>query len=98
MLLLSKDDIEKGLSSLYAWKYNNKSIRKIYSFNAYLDGIKFVNEISEIADKKNHHPDIYIGWKKVTVAITSNDLGGVTTKCVDLAISIENLFRSGNDS
>ena len=48
MLLLSKDDIEKGLSSLYAWEYNNKSIRKTYSFNAYTDGINFVNKIAEI--------------------------------------------------
>jgi 4a-hydroxytetrahydrobiopterin dehydratase len=57
MLLLPKDDIEKGLVSLYAWEYDNKSIRKTYSFNAYTDGIKFVNEIAEIAEKNNHHPD-----------------------------------------
>ncbi|HIC41571.1 MAG TPA: 4a-hydroxytetrahydrobiopterin dehydratase, partial [Pelagibacterales bacterium] len=66
MLLLSKDDIKKGLVSLYAWEYDNKSIRKTYSFNAYTDGIKFVNEIAEISEKNNHHPDLYIGWRKVT--------------------------------
>ena len=98
MILLSKDDIEKGLTSLYAWKYDNKSIRKTYLFNAYINGIKFVNEIAKISEKNNHHPDIYIGWRKVTVTFTSHDLGGVTTKCVDLAISVENLFRNMNDN
>ena len=98
MILLSKDDIEKGLTSLYAWEYDNKSIRKTYLFNAYIDGIKFVNEIAEIAEKNNHHPDLYVGWRKVTVTFTSHALGGVTTKCVDLAISVENLFRNMNNN
>ena len=93
MILLSRDDIEKGLTSLYDWKYENKSITKSFAFNSYLDGISFVNKIAEIAEKNNHHPDLYIGWRKVTVTFTSHDLGGVTTKCVDLAIAVENLFR-----
>ena len=97
MLLLSKDDIKKGLVSI-SFLFFRSEFRKTYSFNAYTDGIKFVNEIAEISEKNNHHPDLYIGWRKVTVAFTSHDLGGVTTKCVDLAISVENLFRSGNDS
>ena len=98
MILLSKDDIEKGLTSLYAWKYENKSITKSFTFDSYTDGILFVNKIAEISEKNNHHPDIYMGWRKVTVTFTSHDLGGVTTKCVDLAISVENLFRSMNDN
>ena len=52
MILLSRDDIEKGLTSLYDWKYENKSITKSFAFGSYLDGISFVNKIAEIAEKK----------------------------------------------
>ena len=98
MLLLSKDDIDKGLTSLYDWKYHEKSIKKTFLFDTYVSGIEFVNEISKIAEKSNHHPDLYVSWRKVSVTFTSHDLGGVTTKCVDLAILIENIFRKQNNN
>ncbi len=47
------------------------------------------DEIAKIAEQRNHHPDINIGWCKVGISITSHDLGGVTTKCVNLATSID---------
>ena len=54
-----------------------------------MDGIKFVNKIAELAENKNHHPDIQIGWCNVEISITSHDLGGVTNQCVELANEIE---------
>ena len=54
-----------------------------------MDGIKFVNEMAELAEANNHHPDITIGWCKVDVTISSHDMGGVTTKCVNLATGID---------
>ena len=41
-----------------------------------------------ISEKKNHHADIYITWCEVKVDISSHDMGGVTTKCVNLAMDI----------
>ena len=49
---------------------------------------KFVNKIGSLSEKKNHHADIYIGWCEVKVYISSHDMGGVTTKCINLAMDI----------
>ena len=54
-----------------------------------MDGIKFVNKIAELAETSNHHPDITIGWCRVDVTISSHNMGGVTTKCVNLATGID---------
>ena len=54
-----------------------------------MEGIAFVDKVAEAAEANNHHPDITIGWCKVDVTISSHDLGGVTTKCVNLATSID---------
>ncbi|MAX69447.1 MAG: 4a-hydroxytetrahydrobiopterin dehydratase [Flavobacteriales bacterium] len=91
-MLISPDEINKSLSN-YGWKYNNNKITKSYSFNAYINGIDFVNRIAELAEKNNHHPDIYIGWCNVDISITSNDMGGVTTNCVNLGMGIDNIFE-----
>ena len=87
--MLLNEDLIKGLIKSDNWKYEKKSIIRNFKFNSYMDGIKFVNKIAELAENKNHHPDIQIGWCNVEISITSHDLGGVTNQCVELANEIE---------
>ena len=92
-MLLSPDEINKSLSPK-GWKYSDKKISNSYSFDTYMEGIKSVNKIAELAESQNHHPDITIGWCKVKISITSHDLGGVSTKCVNLALGIDNIMEA----
>ena len=62
------------------------------SFDTYMQGIDFIQKISESSERNNHHPDIYIGWCKVDISITSHEMGGVTTNCVNLTTGIDHIF------
>ena len=92
-MLISPDEINKSLVS-HGWYYAHKKISKSFSFDAYMDGIQFVQKIAVLAETQNHHPDIHIGWCKVDISITSHDLGGVSTKCVNLALGIDNIMEA----
>jgi 4a-hydroxytetrahydrobiopterin dehydratase len=59
-----------------------------------MDGISFVNNIAKLAEAHNHHPDLKIGYCKVTVSISSHYLGGVSTKCVNLALDIDRVLEN----
>ena len=87
-MLISPDEIHKSLADK-GWEYVDKKISKTFNFNQYMDGIKFVNKIAKLAETSNHHPDITIGWCRVDVTISSHNMGGVTTKCVNLATGID---------
>ena len=87
-MLISPDEIHKSLAN-QGWKYSDNKISKIFNFEQYMDGIKFVNKMAELAEASNHHPDITIVWCRVDVTISSHDMGGVTTKCVNLATGID---------
>ena len=87
-MLISPDEINKSLTDK-GWKYSDKKISKTFNFDQYMDGINFVNKIAELAETSNHHPNITILWCKIDVTIFSHDMGGVTTKCVNLATSID---------
>ena len=87
-MLVSPDEINKSLADR-GWEYVDKKISKTFNFDQYMDGIKFINKMAELAEASNHHPDISIGWCRVDVAISSHDMGGVTTKCVNLATGID---------
>ena len=89
-MLLHPDEIKKSIST-YGWNFTDNQISKFFEFESYLDGVEFINKIAPIAERLNHHPDINIGYCKVEVAISSHDLGGVTTKCINLATSIDSI-------
>ena len=91
-MLLPPDDIQKSIAT-YNWEYVDKQISKTYSFDTYMQGIAFIQKIAELAERSNHHPDIYIGWCKVKISITSHDMRGVTTNCVNLATGIDHIFN-----
>ena len=87
-MLISPDEINKSLANK-GWEYANKKISKSYTFDTYMDGIKFVQQIAVFAERINHHPDILIGWCQVNITISSHNMGGVTTNCVNLATGID---------
>jgi 4a-hydroxytetrahydrobiopterin dehydratase len=90
-MLLHPEEIKKSIST-YGWDYKDGKLCKSFKFDNYLDGIEFINKIVPIAEKLNHHPDIQIGYCKIDIAISSHDLGGVTTKCINLATLIESIL------
>lgn len=73
------------------WKEIDKTISKTFEFNSYLDGIDFVNEIANLAEQENHHPDIIIGYCKVAVSLTTHDADEITEKDYRLAKLIDDL-------
>ena len=90
-MILEISKINKSLSELKGWIFKNNMITKEYTFDEYVDGIQFINDLAIIAETSNHHPDINLGYCKITVSITSHDEGGVTNKCITMAKNLETI-------
>ena len=73
------------------WNEIDNTITKTFKFNSYLDGIDFVNAVANVAEQENHHPDISIGYCKVTISLTTHDAGTITEKDYKLAKLIDDL-------
>ena len=89
-MLLHPDEVKKSIAT-YGWNFSDNKICKIFEFKTYLDGVEFINKIATISERLNHHPDINLGYCKVEISIHSHDLGGVTTKCINLATAIDSV-------
>ena len=89
--ILNDIELETSLAELKNWQYGNKKINKVYTFDSYMGSIDFINSVAKKAEEFNHHPDRTVGYCKINIEITSHDLGGVTTGCIDLARSIESI-------
>ena len=93
MALLSNKEIDSALEYLDGWVLSKNKILKNISFDTYLNGIEFVNSLARIAEEKNHHPDLNVGWCRVEVIFTSHDQGGVTDQCIEMAKMVESILE-----
>jgi len=89
MAKLSDGEVERDLKSLGGWRREGDFITKEYRFRAFMDGIRFVDEVAEIAESQEHHPDINVVWTTVTLKIQTHDEGGITKWDTALAKEIE---------
>jgi len=89
--LLEDSDLTTALKKCPEWEYENNSINRTVEFEEFMEAIDFVNDLAEIADEAQHHPDIRIRYTKVTLKLTTHDAGGVTEADIELAQRIDNL-------
>jgi len=77
---LTRDDAQRRVTSLSGWTLDGDAIRKQYTFEDFPQAIAFVNRIAPEAEKADHHPDILINYKRVTLTYSTHDEGGLTEK------------------
>lgn len=86
---LSTEAIRGWLATHKGWKRQANKITKDFEFSSFRDSIVFVNRIASVADHFNHHPDIDVRYSTVTVSITTHDVGGITSRDLDVAEQID---------
>ena len=77
---LSRADAEQRVKSLKGWTLEGDAIKKQYTFKDFPAAIAFVNRLAPEAEKADHHPDILINYKRVTLTYSTHSAGGLTDK------------------
>jgi 4a-hydroxytetrahydrobiopterin dehydratase len=88
---LSDEMIEAQLNLLNGWRREGTIIIKRYTMPSFPAALVFVGAIGHIAEGLDHHPDILIQWKNVTISISTHSAGGLTDKDFQLARHIDAL-------
>lgn len=94
------DSSEKGsiLEDLpNGWEVvDGRYLKTKMTFDHYQDLIDFTNQIANIAEKENHHPDLFLEYKTLTITISTHNINALTKADYILAAKISNLslFRS----
>jgi len=77
---LSLVEAERRIKSLDGWILEGDAIKKRYTFKTFPDAIAFVDRLAQEAERVDHHPDILINYKRVTLTYSTHDEGGLTDK------------------
>lgn len=87
--LRSNEEIAAALANLDGWSGGTSGIERAVEAPSFIEGIRLVDRVAELAEAANHHPDIDIRWRTVTFRLVTHDSGGVTELDLDLARRID---------
>jgi 4a-hydroxytetrahydrobiopterin dehydratase len=80
---LSHDDIlAAGLDD---WRKVLNRLKARFRTGDFATGVALVDRIGAAADEADHHPDVSLTYPEVIVTLSSHDVGGITSRDVDLA-------------
>ncbi len=83
--LLTSESIQTRISAIPDWTLVGESIRRTYALPGFRAALAFVQFVGELAETRDHHPDIDIRYNKVTLTLSTHSAGGLTTKDFELA-------------
>ncbi len=95
---LTESELQEKLKAMAPeWKTgkNDKGvphIERVKHARAFMEGIDFVHKVAELAEENNHHPDIFIHYKRITVRYWTHTASGVTLADVQMAQKVDALF------
>lgn len=80
MSLLSEDRISSELGTLDGWSRDGDVIRKQFTFAGFPEAVAFVQRLVPGCEAADHHPDVTINYRRVTLTYSTHSEGGLTAK------------------
>lgn len=67
------------------WQEQDNALVREFELPSFRDAIEFVDRLADLAESEDHHPDIDVRYRRVTVRWTTHSAGGITEKDRELA-------------
>lgn len=90
-MLLSSTELSEQLSRLNGWDVVEGELQKTYRLETFPEAIQFVHLVADLAESLDHHPNILIEYRNVTLTVSTHDESGITEKDIMLAKGCEEL-------
>lgn len=95
MTTLTRAQAEPLIKNLPGWTLDESAIRKQFVCRGFPEAVAFVAALVPGAEAADHHPDILINYKRVTLTYTTHSEKGLTQKDIDGAAVAERVFGEG---
>jgi 4a-hydroxytetrahydrobiopterin dehydratase len=80
------------MSETRTWTERDGALERELVFDGFRQAIEFVDRLADLAESADHHPDIAISYKRVTVRWTTHSAGGITDRDRELAARTDELL------
>jgi 4a-hydroxytetrahydrobiopterin dehydratase len=73
------------------WTEADGALERTFAFAGFREALGFVNRVGDLAERENHHPDIAIHYREVTLRWWTHTAGGITDRDRELATRSDEL-------
>ena len=89
---LTSAELGAALAGLSGWVAEGDAISRTFTCSSFMESMAFAGRVAAYAESVDHHPDLLISYKKVTVTWSTHDSGGVTVKDIEAAKATDAAF------
>jgi 4a-hydroxytetrahydrobiopterin dehydratase len=91
---------EELLAGTRGWQLEQNATRlqRRFEFRDFVEAMKFVNRVADLAEQEGHHPDFAIHWNKVDLTLWTHKIGGLHENDFILAAKINRLLVEDPDA
>lgn len=88
------------LASTPGWRIAESATRleRRFEFRDFVEAMKFVNRVADLAEQQGHHPDIAVHWNKVDLVLWTHKIGGLHENDFILAAKVSRLLVEDPDA
>ena len=79
-------------TTLPNWVVNGDRLHRELQFKSFMEAFGFMAQVALLAESKNHHPNWSNVYNRVSIDLTTHDLGGLSSLDVELASAIDALL------
>ena len=91
MSKLAPTEIEKALVTVPNWTLAGETITRTFQLPSFPAALAFASAVGHLAERADHHPDITIQHRAVTLSLSTHSAGGLTQKDFALAREIDDI-------
>jgi 4a-hydroxytetrahydrobiopterin dehydratase len=89
---LSPAEISSALQSLRGWNILAGKLHREILFNDFSEAFGFMTRVALIAEQMNHHPEWSNVYHRVTIDLTTHDVGGISALDLEFARKVNELL------
>jgi 4a-hydroxytetrahydrobiopterin dehydratase len=91
MVKMLPEEARRLMGDLPGWELDGETLRRQFTFQSFADAIAFAVRLGFAADAADHHPEILIQFKRVTLTYMTHSAGGLTQRDFDGAAAATRL-------
>jgi 4a-hydroxytetrahydrobiopterin dehydratase len=91
MKKLTPSELETAIAQLSGWKLVNDKLNKSFKFKNFVEAFGFMTKVAIVAEKMDHHPELFNVYSSVVIDLTTHDANGISNLDIDLAKKIDTL-------
>jgi 4a-hydroxytetrahydrobiopterin dehydratase len=82
-----------ALHQLHGWAEiaDRDAIRKSFHFEGFSEAWGFMSRVALLAEKQDHHPELFNVYNRVEIALSTHDVDGLSDRDIKMAHAIDEL-------